>query len=205
MRKLLSALLGICIFMMPVYSFAAVSNLVANGDFELPQITGNYYQTVIAGESYLTDWTIGGNSIDIVQGGLWMHTGTQAIDLAGTPGPGSVSQFISTNPGGSYMLSFFVSSNADQGSPFANSLNVYWGGTLLATISSPVRGRWDAYSFIVTGAAQPRELKFATDITSNQGPLLDTVRLEAVPIPGAVWLLGSGLMGLVIIGRRRFK
>ena len=32
----------------------------------------------------------------------------------------------------------------------------------------------------------------------------DDVRLDAVPIPGAVWLLGSGLIGLVAV-RRKFK
>jgi hypothetical protein len=29
--------------------------------------------------------------------------------------------------------------------------------------------------------------------------------INPVPIPGAVWLLGSGLLGLVGIGRKRLK
>ena len=27
--------------------------------------------------------------------------------------------------------------------------------------------------------------------------------IEAVPIPGAVWLLGSGLIGIIALGRKR--
>jgi hypothetical protein len=37
----------------------------------------------------------------------------------------------------------------------------------------------------------------------NVGPILDNVRLAAVPIPAAGWLLISGLVGLVGVARRR--
>jgi hypothetical protein len=32
---------------------------------------------------------------------------------------------------------------------------------------------------------------------------VDNIRIEAVPVPAAVWLFGSGLLGLVGITRRR--
>ena len=34
---------------------------------------------------------------------------------------------------------------------------------------------------------------------------LDNVRVSAVPVPGAVWLLGSGLIGFVALGRKRLR
>jgi hypothetical protein len=51
------------------------------------------------------------------------------------------------------------------------------------------------------------------DVTSVQGNSLDegdfilsadgNLRLAAVPAPAAVWLLGSGLLGLMALARRR--
>jgi hypothetical protein len=37
----------------------------------------------------------------------------------------------------------------------------------------------------------------------NVGPILDEVKLTAVPLPAAAWLLLSGLAGLGVLGRRR--
>ena len=39
--------------------------------------------------------------------------------------------------------------------------------------------------------------------TSDSGALLDKTQVAATPIPGAVWLLGSGILGLVGMKRRK--
>jgi hypothetical protein len=40
-------------------------------------------------------------------------------------------------------------------------------------------------------------------LSGGQETIFDNVRLEAVPIPAALWLFGSGLLGLVGIARRK--
>ena len=209
--KKLAAVITSLVSCLLVFSGTSSADLISNGDFEYPVITA-YYQNVGAGDPALTGWTVGGTSIDIVRMGYdgkpWAYSGLQAVDMAGSPGPGSISQSIATNPGTTYQLSFFVSSNADQGSGFANSLRVYWNDVLQQSYSSPIPGTWNNYTLFLLATSTPSVLKFDTDISSlsnpNQGPLLDNVSLNAVPIPPSVWLLGSSLIGLVAL-RRRFR
>jgi hypothetical protein len=42
-------------------------------------------------------------------------------------------------------------------------------------------------------------------VTLNANGTLTVVNPAAVPIPAAAWLLGSGLLGLAGIGRRRLQ
>lgn len=53
------------------------------------------------------------------------------------------------------------------------------------------------------GASFSSKISFQAFGADNQGPLLDNVVLSAVPLPPAVWLLGSALLGLIAVGRRR--
>ena len=85
-------------------TFPAFADIV-NGGFEDPNISssGNYYLTVYSPNAdavcsqtpsvqIITGWTVTGCSVDIVRGPSWAHSGSQGIDLAGTPGPGGVEQ-----------------------------------------------------------------------------------------------------------------
>jgi len=57
------------------------------------------------------------------------------------------------------------------------------------------------YLLATTGADVANVYKAATTVTLGTNGELTTY--SAVPVPASVWLLGSGLMGLVGIGRRR--
>jgi len=46
-------------------------------------------------------------SVDVVQGPTWAEDGIQGIDMAGTPGPGSLTQILTTAAGTDYVLSFW--------------------------------------------------------------------------------------------------
>src|SRR5271169_2335956 len=114
------------------------ANIVQNGSFENPAIS-NYYECVPAPAQTcastftllgIPGWTVGGTSVDVVSSSLdtgghgpqwWSEDGTQGIDMAGTPGPGSLTQGLTTIDGMKYSVSFWVSSN---GGPWLNSLTV---------------------------------------------------------------------------------
>ena len=145
--------LGIALIL-PACSFA---NLVQNGDFEVTDGTVNAsghpgYQTVFNGDTTsIPGWVeglrSGDVSVDVVSQsgfGYLAASGDQFIDLAGTPGPGSIAQFLSTTPGQQYQLTFSASSN---GSP--QPMDIYWGNSatpidvILGAPRESGRDRWE--------------------------------------------------------------
>src|ERR1017187_3938908 len=189
------------------------TNLVQNGSFENPTII-NYYECVAApsqtcATTYtipaIPGWTVGGTSVDVVSSSVyggspqwWSEDGTQGIDMAGTPGPGSLTQGLTTVAGKGYTLSFWVSSN---GGPYTNSLTVDWNGTPLETISTPAQGTWQQYSFSVTGTGSGT-LAFSCPLATDAGALLDNVSVTT-PEPATVGLIGAGLVLIALRFRRR--
>jgi len=142
-----------------VSSLTLSAATVINAGFEDPNISPDYYTVVNAGSPTLTGWNV------------TAHTGNQAIDLAGTPGPGGVNQNITTVAGQSYLISFWVSSN---GGALTDSLTVNFDGTTHTYTSTP-QGQWTNYSFTAVAGSNLANLSFTTPLTSNAGPLLDDI------------------------------
>lgn len=83
----------------------------------------------------------------------------------------------------------------------ANLTNFSYAGAdpdLLALASAPVGIQTATFQF--TGVTSLTQL-FTTNTTSTQTSFSGSI--TAVPVPPAVWLFGSGLLGLVGIARRR--
>lgn len=202
MRSSLSAaMLAACV------APSALANIVSNGDFEVPVITAPF-RVVPAGDAFITDWTVEApnpnQGVDLVnapaQGNLgYAHTGVQAVDMAGTPGRGSIYQDLATVPGGVYKLSFWVSTN---GGGNVNGLSIEWDGLLVQTISSPVLGTWNEHIYEVEASGALTRLKFIGNIDGVAGgTMLDTVAVDEIPAPGVLAL--AGLAGAMGIRRRR--
>ena len=151
-------------------------------------------------------------------GGFTAPEGNQWVELA-SQNPNRIKTFLSLVPGQQYELSFFLGLSPAQLS--AGSNNRLYVQLALTGIGNPtlridtggLSAGWYEY-FIPFTAPTALEnplnkltvLRFANEdnIDDGIGPLLDAVAINAVPIPGAVWLLGTGLVGLVTI-RRRLK
>ena len=91
----------------------AQANLILNGSFETGPSPGTFL-TLSNGDTSITGWTVGGDSIDYI-GTYWQpQNGSRSIDLAGN-GPGSISQTFGTVNGQTYHVEFWMAGNPDGG------------------------------------------------------------------------------------------
>lgn len=184
-------------------AFGAQANeLVTNGSFE--SITGSNpvggYRVVNAGATDISGWTVGGTSVDIINGAYGAISGN-SIDMLGSPGPGSLSQTLSTVVGQTYVLSFDVSYNG--GSYKDIGVSPAGGAQTFFTGASP----FNHYTLQYTATSASTQLAFfSTGGANYSGAVLDNVSVAAVPEPEtyAMLLAGLGLMG-GIARRRRNK
>jgi len=182
----------------------AAADLVVNGDFEAPVIA-NVFLFVPRDDASITGWSVGaptaGQGVDIISatfgGPTLANTGLQAIDLAGSPGRGTIFQTLATSPGTSYTLAFALSSN---GGAITDGVTVRWGGVEVATLGSPSQGTWTSFSYDLPATSGATLLEFVGNVDGVAGTFLDTVSVEVVPAPGALVL---GLLAAPVALRRR--
>src|SRR5688572_11733896 len=110
------------------------TELVANGDFELPVVVGDFGYFAPPG---FDSWTVESGSVDIVRE-LWTAaSGAQSLDLNGACcAPATIAQVLPTTAGTSYRLNFAFAGNPDpaeacDSSPRVTQMKVFWGDTSL--------------------------------------------------------------------------
>lgn len=189
-------------------SNARAQNLLENGDFEEDLVTGAF-TVVNSGSSFITGWGVAGQSghgVDVVSVNAtpqWAYSGRQAIDMAGSPGPGTLYQDVDVEPGELYTLTFAISSN---NAAHIGALEVRFGGESYGVFDSPAQGAWELIQ--INGLAAPigapastTRLELVGLVNGYQGALVDAVSLTPVPAPGACALLLAG--GVMTTRRRR--
>jgi choice-of-anchor C domain-containing protein len=179
----------------------------SNGSFESGNAPGPSFITLGAGSTAINSWSINSGAIDYI-GGYWTASdGNRSVDLNATV-PGVISQTFDTLVGKPYEVLFDLAGNP-AGGPTVKQMQVSAAGNFQnydfdITGNSLSSMGWIEKSFEFNAVGTETTLTFSSLITGAYGPAIDNVRVNVVPIPAAIWLLGSGLIGMAGF-RRKFR
>jgi hypothetical protein len=215
------ALAGIAI--LSSLSSAHAVSLITNGSFETPTVPPGTFSNFLSGSSAITGWTVFGPAVSIVSGSFGgggfsfpAQDGIQWLDLTGpTSGPvEGVEQTVTTTPGQTYNLSFYVGNVSGGVFGTTSTVGVLVNGSLLATRTNSTPGttlNWELFTVPFTAASASTLIGFENlDPPGDDSNGLDNISLalaptNAVPEPGTLTLIlfGTALAGFGFLRRRK--
>ncbi len=147
-----------------------------------------------------------GTNLNATDGGFWVDT---VNDIGAGNELTSANKFTGLTNGANYQLSFDLGNRIGNdaiatGELNLGSVNVYWGGQLVATVSKSTYG-WQSFSYTVqAGAGNGNNTLVFEQVGSNQlafGHSLDNVRLEAVAATLAIAENGAAteIVGKIVV------
>jgi hypothetical protein len=182
-----------CSIMLPGVTMA---NMVLNGGFEEGNFTSWDAFEVYVYEDLTTPFAAQSGSFSAV----WNNAG-----------PGFLKQELSTVAGQGYIVDFWTSLGAgykNDGSfftaKFGREVLVHFSDSDLTNPANwNFPPNYQHFVFPVIGTGNDT-IEFSFYSAESEG-WLDNISVNAVPIPGAVWLLGTGIVGLASVGRKTQK
>lgn len=161
---------------------------VLNGSFEIAFAApdGSGFVEIAAGSGLIQDWQITSGSVDLI-GMAWdSQEGIYSIDLNGCE-EGTLTQSVTTSPGSSYCLQFYLSANPNMssacGSPDIREVEVIAGSTVetYSIDASLLDGQIDwlpqSVNFVATGVTA--DVKFTSLSGGCCGPAIDNISVVA--------------------------
>jgi hypothetical protein len=185
-----------------------VSLLAGNGGFE----TGDFSYWTLTGSTN-ENWVVaaddtviaGDASLSGVNDWQFVHAGLYGAYLGQEDSLAYLAQTMPTTPGQSYLLSFWLTSVADERSTTPNGAMVSWNGVTLLNITNFGAFGWSNLQFIVSATAASTTLQFGVrDDPAAVG--LDDVSVQLITAPsfqsatqsaGVINLAWSTLPGMV--------
>lgn len=191
-------------------AYAGVTELVTNGSFESPAVSGAFQQFT----SGIPGWTASAGIEIQANGALGAGQGTsfgnQYAEL-GVESPSTYSQTLATVAGTTYDYSFYLSARPGTGT---NAVSVGLTGnvskTFSATDSGSVNFEKFTGTFVATGLSSVLSFTPVNLTDPGAGDLLDNVSVTtsgsgsaAVPLPPAIWTGLICLAGITSVGMYR--
>lgn len=198
---------GAALALLASTGWAAGPNLITNGGFESSTFSGTF-TTFSAGSTGLTGWTIGQDSVDLINTYWAPASGNYSLDLSGNY-DGTISQSFGTVVGQKYVVSFDMAANPDDSTDPQKFMQVGLSQEPIYTFSSVGHNHssmgWATQTFSFVATATNSTLHFASIQDSAGGIALDNISVTAVPEPEtyAMLLAGLGLMGALARRRRQ--
>lgn len=187
-------------------SGVAQANLISNGDFEtLPSTLAPGTWTIY---SSLPGWTLTSGDVEVQYAMFGGNNPTKYVELDSNYNV-RMGQSVALTTGATYQLSFDYFNR--QQSPTSGSMSVIIGDFKYDTAALASQWATHTASFVYTGTS-PSEILYllGTGDSDSYGALVDNISLvettptpTPTPVPGAIWLLGTALAGLVGIKRKR--
>lgn len=193
MRKnflILSILIGVFLVQVPL----ANANVVFSDNFN-----SENGGVGVLNYTGFANWTVSGGAVDLIGNGFFDFFPANGlyVDLDGSQNNAGIMTSILVAPG-KYIFSFDLA-GSQRGD--TNTVNVSFGDYAEAiTLASSVP--FTTYTKTVNVTALSNTIVFDHAGGDNIGLLLDNVSVSTVPLPSALVLLGSGLVGLMGLRRR---
>src|SRR5437764_1247548 len=163
---------------------SARANLITNGGFETGDFSG---------------WTVSGIDNDVVgsQPFTLPHSGNfQALFGSGS---NSITQNVTTTPGSSYVVSFWLAADVSHGG--SPSVSVNWSGSTIFSDSLTSSFGYTEYTFTVNALSDATPLQFQFSSIFGNLFYLDDISVSPAGVPdggSSVSLLGLALFGMAV-------
>jgi hypothetical protein len=213
--------IAVLFFSMTLCAGLAQANLLSNGSFESPVVTAGTYSLVSTGQTLIPGWSVVGaaGNVAVTSGTFTQYgytfpaqDGSQWLDQTGISNTATgVQQAVSTTAGTTYDLSFWSGNVVGNIFGTTTTVNVLVNGTQILAAENTggaTTQNWLQFtiSFMATESTTTLAFLNGDPVSDNHNGLDNVVLTEAtpIPIPGAIWLLGSGLIGLIGL-KRKFR
>ncbi|MCB8932337.1 MAG: DUF642 domain-containing protein [Chthonomonadaceae bacterium] len=212
-RRSMGLALGAVLALAGLNPTAQAVNLVQNGGFETydsgaANSGGTGYLTYLAGNAGISNWTVGpsGGSVDIVipPQSSYIYAGNAALDLVGSPGPGSVEQTLATTNGATHTVTFRAQWRQDA---LNRTIDVSLGSETQQVVLGAAQATWELVTLNFTnvaGSSNVFKLASLTNNTTNGNTMIDEVSVVANPVPEPFTLaLAAGALAAAARRRKR--